>query len=459
MTSTRSSLRSAALGLVSALALVPSAALSQSLADALAITYATNPTIQAQIQSLRSTTEQLAQAEAGLRPQATGAADVGFRYFEDSTTFLGDRADTLTPSNFSLTVTQRLYGGGRAGADIRRAENTIQVGEANLIAVEQDTLLQAATAYMNVVREQAVLELSLNNQQVLERQLQASRDRFSVGEITRTDVSQAESRLARAIADRIAAEGNLETARAVYERVVGQPPARLVAPAGIAGLPVSLEETMRLAEENNPAVLGALFNEAASQRTVDVETAELLPTVDLQGGVSQALNPTDTTSRTLNLTATVQLTVPLYQAGAARSQVRAAQHSAAPARAQISESRRQAIEEAISAWEALETARASIESRLTQVEAAEIALDGVEQEAQVGSRTVLDVLDAEQELLDARVSLVQDQTDEIIASFQTLAAIGSLTARDLDLQVDVYDLDRDLDKVRNRWFGFDIDEQ
>lgn len=428
---------------------------AQSLEEALSITYSTSPTLQAQRALLRETNEQVPQALAGSRPFVQGTGSVGAQYLDTDP----GGSDTINPASLGISINQPIYRGGRTESELERAEFNIQAQRANLVTTEQQVLLDAVAAYLNVVREQAVLELQINNEEVLERQLQASRDRFAVGEITRTDVSQAESRLAGAVSDRIQAAGDLNTARAEFERVVGQAPTLLTAPGLPAGLPLSLEDSVNEAGRNSPGVISPLFTERAAVANVELIRGELLPELSVTGEVSTNYEPSVNVDDSNSASITAQLTVPLYQAGAVSSRVRAAQHAVAQARADVDDARRVAVDNAISAWENLTTSRASIEAVLAQVSASEIALEGVTQEAQVGSRTVLDVLDAEQELLDARVSLVRASRDEIVAAYELLSAVGRLTARDLNLPVEYYDIDLDYDRTRDLWYGTSIEVQ
>ncbi len=425
---------------------------AQSLEEALAAAYQSNPTLEAQRAQLRATDELVPQARSGFLPNVEISGDVGRVRTEQ-----GAQVGVISPRNVDLNVSQPIYRGGRTSAGVSRAENLVQSQRATLIAAEQDVLLDAATAYLNVVRDQAVLDLNINNEQVLRRQLEASQDRFRVGEITRTDVSQAESRLARALADRIQAEGLLSASRAEYARLVGAAPGKLNQPSPTIALPNTLDETVSLAVDNNPTVISAKFAEAAAEDGVDVARGQLLPSVSVVGNVGRSWNQTrqDTFSDSASVVARV--TVPLYQAGLATAQVREAKQTASQRRAQVEAQVRASREVAIRAWEALVTARASIQALRSQVRSAEIALEGVRQEATVGSRTVLDVLDAEQELLNARVQLVRSQRDELVAAFQVLSATGQLTAGRLGLPVQSYDYEANYREVRNKLWGTSID--
>lgn len=456
--------RFGAAAVVLGLAMLPcaSAGAVTTLQEALILAYQTSPVLASSIAGLRATDEEIAQALSGYRPTVSASGEIGRQWtFSDQEDAFGTTRDVntaLNPASIGLDVSQPIYQGGRTEADVRRAEFQIQATRAQVVATEQNVLLDASIAFMNVVRDQAVLELTVNNERVLQRQLEATQDRFAVGEVTRTDVAQAESRVAGAVADRINAEGQLRISRAAFERVVGVAAETLQPPQPLVGLPQSMEESVNLAQLNNPIVIQAEFLERAAAANVDFQEGFLLPEVVVTGGVRQEFDPTVGIERRSVADIRAQVTIPLYQAGAVTSQLRQAREQAGQARIDTEDARRGAIEQAISAWEALLTSQAAIESLLAQVRAAEIALDGVQQEAAVGSRTVLDVLDAEQELLDARVTLVRAQRDEVVAGFQVLSAIGQLTAPDLALPVNYYEFDTHYNEVRDTWWGLAIDD-
>ena len=443
-----------ALGPVLALALWAPAASAQTLAEALAAAYSSNPTLGASRAELRSVNERVPQALSNWRPDLRITGSAGKQRIESESSFFSNQEAT-TPADVAATLSQPLYRGGRTTAGTQRAENEVLSQRAVLHSVEQSVLLRGATAYMDVWRDQAVLRLNVSNEQVLQRQLEASRDRFSVGEVTRTDVAQSETRLAFAVAARIAAEGDLATGRAVFQEVIGGEPGELPPPPPIKDLPGSMNDVIDASVSKNPDVLAASFAEKAARRQVREVFGELLPTVSLTASVSHSEESSSRDSETDRARILAEVTVPLYQQGAVSSRVREAKQISSQRRIQVEESRRRAEQEAISAWKRLQTARAQIKSLESGVDSAEIALEGVRQENEVGARTVLDILDAEQELLDAQVSLVRSRRDEVVASFEVLAAVGRLTARDLGLAVDIYDLLTDYGKVRNRWFGLD----
>ncbi|HYC04773.1 MAG TPA: TolC family outer membrane protein [Azospirillaceae bacterium] len=448
----RKSLRAALPVAALAVGLGLTPAQAQTLDEALAQAYISNPTLESERAQLRATDELVPQARSGYLPQVNAGADVFRQRVEQD-----QRVQALTPKSVDISVSQPIYRGGRTSASVDQAEAAVKAQRAALVQTEQTVLLNALTAYADVVRDQAVLDLNTNNEQVLRRQLEASQDRFRVGEITRTDVSQSESRLSRANADRILAEGLLNASRAAYARVMGVAPGKLTQPSPQLTLPTSLQETIALAEQNSPAVVAAQYQLEGAEALASAVFGEMLPSVNVTGTMERGwdLAERDTVRNTASIGA--RLTVPLYQGGGTSARVREAKQTANQRRIQVEEARRQARETAIRAWEALVTSRASIKSRQDQVRSGEIALEGVRQEATVGSRTILDVLDAEQELLDARVQLVRSQRDDLVASFQVLAATGQLTAPRLGLNVPVYDETAHYREVRNKLWGQSID--
>jgi TolC family type I secretion outer membrane protein len=441
-----------------AVSLATTAASAETLNEAMATAYANNPTLQAARAQLRQVDEQVPQALSNWRPTVDILGDIGPEWEKDTIRGAKDRTDSRVPKSASLSVTQPIYRGGRTVAQRDQAENLVSAGRAQLTNVEQQILLQAVTAYVDVLRDMRVLELTKNNEQVIGEQLKATRERFDVGEVTKTDVSQAESRLARAVADRIQAQGNLTSSRAVYRQVIGMPPGKLVVPDLPGGLPSGEEETITLSE-NAPTVNEAVFVERASRDGTDVVFGELLPTISLIGqvGVDDEVNSERLTSGTATIFA--QVVIPLYQAGGVESRVRESKQLTAQRRQELDQARRQATEDATTAWQALETARAQIESFTAEVTSTKVALDGVRQEQQVGLRTVLDVLDQQQEVLNAEVSLVVARRDAVVAAYQTLGAVGTLTAADLQLPVELYDPEKHYREVRDKWFGLNASGQ
>ncbi|WP_035484954.1 TolC family outer membrane protein [Geminicoccus roseus] len=420
---------------------------AQTLQEALVSAYSTNPDLGAARAQLRATDELVSQALSGYRPQVGASASYDIVDLDSSQ---GD--GTLDSSAIGLSVTQPLYRGGGLDANLRASENTVRANRANLIVTEQQILYDAVRAYAGVWRDRSVLELAINNEKRLQRQLQATRDRFNVGEVARTDVAQAEARLSAAEASRVEAEGLLANSIAMFRRIIAQEPENVDQPVKPASLPANEAQAQELAVAN-PNIATAQYTLAAAKDDVDVAFSRLLPQVDLRASASYADEPSTNLSWQRDASIGVQVTVPLYQGGAEYSQVRQNKQVARQRDEQLVSTQRSVAENVTVAWEALQTSTTNIQSRQAQVRANRIALEGVEQEAQVGSRTVLDVLDAEQELFGSQVELVRAQANEAIAAYALLASIGQLTAERLDLPVETYDAEAYYTENRARLFG------
>ncbi len=437
------------------LALAPpfAPATAETLAEALALAYANNPTLQTARATVRIADEAVPQALSGWRPTVTVTGEGGKEGADSSSAFFTMKEER-TPRSIALNFSQPLYRGGRTVAGTREAESQVLAARERLRATEQQVLLDAVIAYMDVLRDQAVVELGRNNERVLRRQLEATRDRFEVGELTRTDIAQSEARLSRATSERIGAEGVLVASRATYMRVIGIAAGALALAPPYGELPGTKDEALSIAEAESPALLAARYDEQAAGHAVRVVTGRLLPTLSLNGVASRAEDRSSAGSRTDVARIVAQLSVPLYQSGSVWSQARQARETRNERRIRIDESRRDVIEEVTQAWEALQTARARIQSDGDQVRANAIALEGVREETTVGARTILDVLDAEQELLDSRVSLVRAERDEYVAAHRLKQAVGRLSAHHLGLAVDLYDPGGHYQAVRGKLFGF-----
>ncbi len=425
---------------------------AETLNDALVAAYEGNPTLLAQRAQLRATDETLPEARSGWLPTVTADGDVGSATVDSNVSGQQD----LNPLSYGLSLSQPLYRGGRTVAGVSRSRNLIMSQRALLQSVEQSVLLEAATAYIDVLRDTAVLDLNTNNEQVLRRELNATEDRFRVGELTLTDVAQARARLAGAVAARIRAQGDLEASRAEYARVIGALPGSLSLPPPIAGLPANLQETLDALQDDNPDLIAARYQAEAARDDIALARSELLPTLSLDGRVSHseesALEGTESDSASI----TAQLTIPLYQAGGPSSRVRQAKQTANERRIEVDEAERAAIAFATSAWQALEVALAAEAQFEAQVEANKVALEGTREQARVGSRILLDVLNAEQELLDAQVDLVLAKRTSFVARLTLLASVGRLTARGLGLPVEYYDETAYFDKVKRKIWGTGI---
>jgi outer membrane protein len=418
--------------------------------QALVKAYQGSPRLQSVQAQVRAVDEQVAQALSGYRPSVDASADIS----RLQQTRVGGGGDVRHPKSLGVTVTQPVFRGFRTSASVSAAKSQVLSARASLQNEEQTLLLETATSYMNLYRDEAVLGLSRNNEQVLRKQLEAAQDRFSVGEVTRTDVSQAEARLARASADRIQAEGNLAIARANYTRLVGDEPRNIARPRVELTSPKTLDEAIEMAQYNNPNVASAEYLVDVAKEQVTVAAGSLLPEVLLTGSAERDYDTSFVSQNKIDsFSVGARATVPLYRSGADYSRVRSAKQTVGQRQMDMDEAVRRAREGAIQAWQQLVTARAAIESRKAQVRSSELALDGVKQEASVGTRTTLDTLDAEQELLDAKVQLVRAERDMVVAVYETKAAVGQMTAQGLALPVQVYNPTVYYDDNAGKWIG------
>lgn len=420
--------------------------------DVLSATYADNPTIRAARQQLEATDETLAQATSGFRPSISGNYNRG----QQRTSF-GDANFSYGQSETGqVRFTQPLFRGGATFASLKAARQQVKAGQYALESTQQRVLLDAATAYMDVVANSAVLQLARENLELHDQQLTSAQARFKVGEVTRTDVSQSESRQLDARSAVNSAEGQLLNAIASFERVVGfRPEGTLGVPEKLPELPVNLSEALIMGRHANPQLLEAIHTAKSAKFAVGTSEASLLPTVSLVGELSRQQGAgVQGNSRFDQDALTVQFAVPLYQAGAEWSRVREAS-AVARQRDQQSLDMRRVIDQSVTqSWNDLETAIALIGTRDAQVKVAQTALGGVTQEQQFGARTVLDVLDAQQELFNARTNLVRAQRDRIIAAYNLSVTLGQLTPANLGLSVAAYDAKAHADDVEWQPFGF-----
>jgi outer membrane protein len=441
----------------------PALAETRTLQEALAAAYSSNPTLQAARAQLRATDENVPQALAGWRPQVSISANAGYAQGTVKSHIEGTPFDPVARNVYSsnnrglnqqqLTVTQPVWEGGQTSANTHRAENQVMGQRARLIASEQQVFTDAINAFVSVIGNTQVLALNVNNEQVLTRQLQATNDRFRVGEITRTDVAQAEAALAGATATRQTSEGNVQNARSQFLRVVGDLPGALVEPQPLR-LPVrSLQQAKSLAAGNNPTVIAAMFDDSAAKDNFDLQYSKLMPNLSVQASAARLEDVTLKNQLSKSTQILAALTIPIYQGGAEYAAIRQARQQQQQTHSVVDDSRRTAIQQVSTAWENYNSAKSTIDSTRAQIRANQIALEGVQREAIVGSRTTLDVLNAEQALLNSRVTLVQNLANLVNASYAIAAAVGRLTARDLNLDVPLYDDTAYYQAVRNRWIG------
>jgi outer membrane protein len=413
---------------------------ADSLQDALVKAYQSNPQLLAERANLRATDEQVAQAIAQWRPQVSINATYSKAHAESKTDGVAAQVLSRTENwGADVTARQTVFAGGRILAQRRQADANVNAGRARLHSTEQGVFLNTISSYMNVVRDEAVLKLNEANVALLRKQLEAAKARFDVGEITRTDVAQAEARLAAGLAQETSAQAALKASRLAYERAVGEAPGTLDPKPALPAMPESEAQAREIANAHNPNLVAARAQEDAARYGVDFAVGQMLPTVTVSASYGRSGQDrfAETVGDDSRLTATAS--VPLYQGGAEWSGIRQAKEQNNRARLNVEDARRGSDEGVQNAWEAYRAAKASSEANRQQVKAAEIAFEGVEQEQEVGSRTTLDVLNQQQELLNARVALVRSERDEIVASYSLLSAVGKLTAQNLELPVEFYD--------------------
>ena len=443
---------------VSLLALTATSVQAENLTQALSWAYTNNPTLNAARAGLRATDENLPQARSAYRPNISASGSATRTWSESDFLTGPSRRGEVNSTNLNLQVQQILYRGNRTKNGIDQAKSAILAARANLSATEQSVLFDVASAYMDILQNQAILELRQQNVAFLEEQARSARDRFAVGETISTDVSQAEARLSGAISQVNAAKAALASSRATYQMLVGKKPGKLSAGYAVDKLfSKQLSSVISQSLASHPSILAAQHNVDVSQKAVKIAEGELLPTVSVTGQVNRAWSDYNSATRTDGATNSAQITgaisVPIYQGGLVHSKVRQAKETLGQARIQLDLARDQIRANVISSWSLLQASIPQIAAAQAQVQAARQATRGVIEEQKVGQRTLLDVLDAQAELIDARISLVQAQRERIVASFRVASAVGLLTAQNLRLKVQRYDPVDHYDQVKDKWIG------
>lgn len=405
---------------------------NDTLYSALATAYQNNPSLRAARAELLAVYEQLPQAQAGFKPTISLDGDITHSNTEaEGDNFFIDEGGN-TSKSASLNLSQPIFKGGKTLADTRQARNVIMAQELALSAIEQQIIFEATQAYMDVLRDQAVLQLNEENQLLVSKELEQAENRFSVGELTRTDVSQSKARLAAAQANVINARGDLKATIANYQRLSGSPlPADMGYPLEKFEIPANLEEALSLAQSNNRMVLQAQLIAAAAKDGVNSASAELLPQIFAIGRLDKSYAPSQRIDEQRQSAIGLSASIPLYQAGSTRSRIREAQKRASQRNMEILEAQEQAKADAIQNWEGFQAAISETKARQAQIEAARIAREGVHYETEFGERTTLDSLNANQELLDAQVSLIEAKRNEVVARFALAQSLGILVPQNL----------------------------
>jgi outer membrane protein len=411
---------------------------------------------------VRSTDENVPQALSGYRPRVAVTASAGIQY-TDTLSTAGGSASTLVrtithgtnaPRTLGVTATQTLFNGQQTANRTRAAESQVSAAREALRVLEQAVLLSAATVYMDYLRDAAIVEVQKSNVRVLEQTLKQTKDRFNVGEVTRTDVAQSEAQLAAGRTQLTTAESNLVTTKANFRRIIGSEPVALAPGSPVDRyLPSTLAAAVELGLIQNPNVTSAMFGIDVSHLQVKVAEGALFPTVTFQTSVQQSYETTMVLQRSFGASALAQLSVPVYQGGAEYSLIRQSKETLAQQRLVLEQTRDQARANVVQAWGQLDAGKASVQSAQAQVTASEIALNGVREEAKAGQRTTLDVLNAQQALVNARVALVTAQHDRVVASYSVLNAVGRLSPIVLNLPTETYDPSIHYHQVRDSWVG------
>jgi outer membrane protein len=472
--------RPAVLAFVFAASAVVSPAGAQTLQQALALAYVSNATLNAQRAATRAVDENVPQALSGFRPQVFGTADVGVVWREVRTPRRvtpatpttpemvtgGTNSSTTRQQSYGVAVTQNLFNGFRDVNQTRSAESQVRGARETLRNTEQNVLLDAVIAYMDVLRDTAIVSLQEQNLEALREQQRATRDRFEVGELTRTDVAQADARVAQAQSELSAARAALNASRAVFRRVIGVEPRRLSAARPVENLvPNRVDVAIEQGEAMHPALLAARHAVDTAQIQVKVAEGELLPIFDLEGAVTRdrvsgnggagaagvGAGGGDQTTTAASLFG--RLTVPIYQGGGEYSRIRQSKETLSQRRLEALATHDEVRAAIVQAFGLLNASRFQVEAAQAQVTAAQIALNGVQEEFRVGQRTTLDVLNAQAELVAARVALVTAQRDRVVNSYSLLAGVGRLSVETLRVPVATYEPEVHYHQVRDRWFG------
>lgn len=450
-----SRLSTVVVALVAMMALAPGAR-AETLLETLAQAYRYNPQLDAERARLRATDEDVARANSGYRPDVSASGFLSHEHTSVRPSTGG--GGSTSPKGYSIQMVQPLFRGFQTTNAVNAAEAAVRAGREQLRSVEQQVLLDAVTSYGNVVRDQEIVRLNEANLSFLAAELKATRDRFAVGEVTKTDVAQAEARRALGQSDLDLARANLKSSRAVYEQVVGHPPGRLTdANPHTSLLPRSLDEAIGIATRENPAVVGALYTEQAANFQVQQIRGELLPQAQLEASYSDQFDTSRSVDEVSSGSIVGRVNVPIYpNGGETYARVRQAKHTHLSRLQEIEQARAAAQSQAVQAWAQLTGFKAQRESDQAQITANRTALDGVREEEKVGQRTLLDVLNAQQELLNSQVQLETTKRNVLVATYSVVSAIGRLSVGEVGAASTAYDPEVHYEEVRRKWWGVDI---
>ncbi len=431
-------------------------AAAESLQDALAKAYQTNPQLNAERARQRGTDENVPQALAGYRPQIVASLGAGLQAVRNLLPDNVVQTATLRPWTIGVTVSQVLFNGFKTANNVRVAEFQVMSGRESLRNAGQGVLLDAVTAYMNVMANGSLYEAQRTNVQVLREILATTKRRLDAGDVTPTDTAQAEARLSRGLADLNAAEVTLAISKEIYTQVIGQAPSQLLPAAPVDRLlPVSQVASIETARHEHPAILGASYDVDVAQTTIRVAESSLLPTASVQASASRSVQTDSSLTTAASDQASIlgQINVPIYDGGTAASQTRQAKEMASQSRLVLEQVRNQTRTAVVSAWVSNEGSKIALNAAESEVRAADIALQGVRREAQGGQRTTIDVLNAQQDLTNARTRQIMAQRDRVIASYTLMSAVGRLDVHVLNLSTPDYLPEVHYHQVRDAWHG------
>lgn len=429
---------------------------ADSLLDTLSQAYNYNPQLDAERARLRATDEDVARANSGYRPDIRAAADYGHQHSETRPSSITN--GSINPKGYAVQLVQPIFRGFQTTNAVNSAEAAVRAGREVLRNVEQQVLLDAVTAYGNVVRDQAIVRLRENNLTFLSTELRATRDRFAVGEVTKTDVSQAEARRALGQSELDLGRANLNSSRAIYLQVVGTPATNLKdANSNSALLPKSLDEAVAIGTRENPQVVAALYAEQGAKYQVDQIRGELLPDAQLEATYTDRFDTSKTLEEAETASIVGRVNVPIYaNGGETHARIRQAKQTHLSRIQEIEQARAAAQSQVAQAWAQLVGFKAQRESDKAQIQANQTALNGVREEEKVGQRTLIEVLNAQQELLQAQVQLETTKRNVLVATYSVISAIGRLSVQEVGASSTVYDPEVHYEEVRRKWWGIDI---
>ncbi|MBQ8480952.1 MAG: TolC family outer membrane protein [Alphaproteobacteria bacterium] len=430
---------------------------AETIFDAMSEAYKTNPTLHGERAASGAVNEDAALARSGFRPIIA----VGGSYTDSHTRRTGTNTTDGYSKGYRGSVTQPIFSGFQTYNSVKAADSSAKAEIQNLYDVEQAVLLDASSAYLDVVRDEAIVKLQENNEHLLKKQLDETMARFSVGEVTRTDVAQSRASYAQAQSDLISAQGNLAISRDDYRRIIGKSPENVHFPENLSDMfPREFDAAMGYAKANNYTLLAAQKALKAAKYNVKSNEGALLPEVNFtaSSGKNTVSNHNGINPTTRSNEYTVEMNMPLYAGGATRAKIRKSKYQRWEAQERLRSAERAVVSGVTASWEMMQTSKSNISAIQEQIKASAIALEGTQKEEALGNRTVLDVLNAYQTLLLSQVNEVQARHDYYLSGLQLMQAMGKLTAQKLGLKVKNYDAEGHYQNTKGKWLTLSIDK-